>query len=363
MTAKKLLAILLALALSFSLFACGVDSDDDDDDRSNKKNSSSKKDEDDEDENSGDSVEEEKPEETEPSFPEIDMNGVNSFANGIEFFFVRAYHDAEVKSPNPQGKGTSFNADEGKAWMVLHLNVTNTTDESMSINDLFGVYFIFGEDDGTGTFAAAVEPEESKLNRSYYINPGETVLVYYMARWADTYDFSDVTVSIENGDEVYQSNMDFSQKFAYKIEAPKFSKGDTFTSDYKGNFSVTVADIYMSEDLYPPQAAGNYTYWGDQEGEQYLIVKLDVKNLADEDLSYYNIAGVFCKHNGTDKYDAFFVTEEDGGQDLRLGGGMMAPQEENVMYFVMGIPDEVVGEPLEITMYVGKDMYICNFPM
>ena len=369
MTLKKLMAILLALALCFSLFACGDSDDDDDDDRGSGKHSSSKKEEDEDKdkgkdkdkENNNWESETDEPEETEPNFPEIDMDGVNSFANGIEFSFVRAYHTAEVKSPDPMGRGLTFDATDGKVWMVLHLNVTNTTDEAMSISDLFGAFFVFGEKDGTGTYIVAVEPDTNKLTRSYQLGAGETVLIYYMARWADTYDLSGVTVSIESGEEVYQSKIDFSQEFSYKIEAPKFSKGDTFTSDFKGNFSVTVADVYMSEDLYPPQATGNYTYWGDQEGEQYLIVKLNVKNLADEDLSYYNIAGVFCKHNGTEKYDAFFVTEEDGGQNLSLGGGMMAPQEENVMYFVMGIPDEIVGEPLEITMYVGKDMYICNF--
>ena len=364
MTLKKLMAILLALALCFSLFACGDSDDDDDDDRDSGKHSSSKKEEEeDEDEDKEDiylDSETEEPKETEPNFPEIDMDGVNSFANGIEFSFVRAYHSQEVKTPDPMGKGLSFDSAEGKVWMILHLNVTNTTDQPMSINDMFGAFFIFGEKDGTGTYIAAVEPDTNKLNRSYQIGAGDTVLVYYFARWADTYDISDVTVSIETEDEVYQSKIDFSEEFDYQIQAPQFSKGDTFTSDYKGNFSVTVADVYMSEDLYPPHAAGNYTYWGDQEGEQYLIVKLEVKNLADEDLSYYSIAGVNCKHNDN-QYDAFFVIEEDGGQNLRLGGGMMAPQEENVMYFVMGIPDEIVGEPLEITMFIGKNMYICNF--
>ena len=182
-----------------------------------------------------------------------------------------------------------------------------------------------------------------------------------MAKWADTYALSDVTVSIENEAEVYQSKMDFSQEFTYQEEAPKFVKGDTLTRDYKGNFSVTVVDVYLSQDLCPPQATGNYTYWPDEEGAQYLIVKLSAKNLADEDLSYWNIAGVSCKYNGTDKYDAFFVTEKDGGQDLRLGGSVLVPQEENIMYFAMAIPDEQANNPLEITMFIGKDMYICNF--
>ena len=358
MTLKKWMAILLALALCFSLFACGDSDDDDDDDRDSGKHSSSKKDED-EDNNSWEG-ETDEPEETQPSFPEIDMDGVNTLTNGVEFSYVRAYHANEIISPDPMGRGLTFDATEGKMWMVLHLNVTNTTDAAMSISDLFETFFVFGEDDGTGTYIVAVEPDTNKLTRSYQLGAGETILIYYMARWADTYDLSDVTVSIESGEEVYQSKIDFSQEFSYKIEAPTFSKGDTFTSEYKGNFRVTVADIYMSEDLYPPQAAGNYTYWPDTEGEQFLIVKLDVKNLADKDLSYYYIAGVNCKHNGVE-YDAAFVTELDGGQDLKLGGSVLAPQEENVMYFMMRIPDEIVGEPLEITMYVGDDMYICNY--
>ncbi len=360
MTFKKLIAILLALALAFSLIACGADDDDDDDDdRGSENHSSSKRDEDEEDNNWESEIDEQK--ETRPSFPEIDMHGINAFENGVEFSFVRAYHSTEVKSPDPDGRGTSFPAPDGKVVMVLHLDVTNTTDEVMSLSDLFGVYFIFGEDDGTGTFSAAVEPEENKLDRSYRINPGETALVYYMVRWADTYDLSDVTVSVENGEDVYQSKIDFSQVFDYRIEAPKFAKGDSFICDYRGNFSVTVEDIYMSEDIYPPKAAGVYTYWPDEDDAKYLIVKLGVQNLAEDDLSYWNIAGVSCKYNGTDKYDSFFITEQDGGQNLRLGGGVLAPQEENVMYFAMSVPNEIANGPFEISMYVGNKLYICNF--
>lgn len=358
---KMLLTLLLALAMCFSLLACGADNDDDDDDRGSENHSSSNKDEDGED-NNGENKEDE-PQETRPSFPEIDMDGINAFKNGVEFSFVRAYHSTEVKSPNPEGRGISFPAPEGKVVMVLHLDVTNTTDEAMSLSDLFGVYFIFGEDDGTGTFAAAVEPEENKLDRSYVINPGETALVYYMVRWADTYDLSDVTVSIENGEDVYQSKVDFSQEFAYQIEAPKFAKGDTITCDYRGSFTVTVDDIYMADTFYPPQATGNYTYLSDDPATQYLILKLNVKNLDSKNLSYQNIAGVHCMHNDTDKYESSGLAEENGGQDLNPGavGMLLAPQEENVIYFVMMIPNEAVNDSLEINMYVGNELYICNF--
>ena len=353
MTIKKVLAMLLALVLSFSLFACGDGYSDDSDDSYYS---------DSQDGDVLDSTEEEETKETAPDYPDIDMRGVNTFENGVEFSFVRAYHADVVKSPDPQGRGVTFTADEGSRFIVLHLDVTNTGTEAMRLSDLFNVYFIIGEDGSSGS-SASVEPDTSKLNRSYKVNPNETVLIYYMYECSDSSDISNVTVSIETETEVYDGTMDFSEEFTYKQEAPKFAKGDTISSTYKGNFTVTVEDVYMSEDLLPSQATGNYTYWPDEEDSKYLIVKLKVKNLAEEKLSYMNIAGVSCKHNDTDKYDAFFAVEKNGGQDLCFGGfGMLLEaQEENVMYFAMTIPNEVADEQLDITMYVGNEMYVCNF--
>lgn len=355
MIIRKTLALLLILMLSFSLFGCCINIPVDSDDFIQSETPADEYDD-------SDSFVEQEPEETDPEYPDIDMRGVNIFEHGIEFSFVRAYHADVIHSPNAQKKGTSFTADEGSQFAVLHLDVTNTGAEEVHVSDLFRVFFILG-DEGSSGFSAAVEPDTSKLNRSYRVQPGETVLVYYMYECADSSDLSNVFISVETRTEVYDGFVDFSAEFTYQEESPKFAKGDTITSDYKGNFAVTVADVYMSEELNPSQPAGTYTCWPDQEDSRYLIVKLSVKNLAEEDLSYWNIAGVSCKHNDADKYEAFFVVEKDGGQDLSLGGtGMiLASQEENVMYFAMAIPNEVADQPLNITMYVGNEMYTCNF--
>ena len=353
---KKLLSLALALALCFSLVACGGSNADTDEDTENEVTTAATT----------------EPEETAPSFPAMDMSGTNVLDGKAEVSFVRAYHTVTVEPPNPENKGTSFTAKDGEYYLVLHLNVTNTSSETKSVDDLFKVY-LFNDDFGSATMSAVVEPEAHKLDRSYQLSPNESALVYFMVRCPDTTDLTKMNIEVYYETSSYIGEADFSTEFSYKEEAPKFAKGDVFEAEYAGNvitnipgttYTVTVADIYMTDSLQAPYAVEGSTYWPDQADSQFLIVKLSVKNTGNADLSYWNMAGMICKYNGTDTHDTFFVAETENGQNLTVASASMAlaPQEENTFYFVSTVPNEHTSGPLELTLQLEKKIYSCTFP-
>lgn len=148
----------------------------------------------------------------------------------------------------------------------------------------------------------------------------------------------------------------------------KFGETKEIKSTY-GDEEVEVSlkfdDLYISSSVYPPEPKQSfYTYYPEYDGKTYVVVVLDVKNLAaktlDTDHVFRNFLGDNCtmtvKADGKYEYTSNTVVglekNSDGEYDFDKYYNL-EPLAQNKLYVFYQVPEEVKDKPMAVNVCLG----------
>ena len=198
--------------------------------------------------------------------------------------------------------------------------------------------------------------EKKKLSKAALARKAgmSEVYLHYLFQVPADSDTEDMDFTVTCGGDRRSAQLGLSQ---FESQLQTVTLGQTITDDE--TLSLTVDSISFANTLYPPRPASYYHYYEAPSGKTYLIVKMTVTNLKGTDMKYDTIAGVSCVYNGKYNYNSFAAVETDRGGDLSgyPGQNSIAPLDTGVVYYLMEVPAEVEGGPVEVTFYIAGEYY------
>lgn len=313
---KKICSMLLAISLVFSFCACGSN-------------------------------------ETATS-KEISLDDVNTIENTVEYKIADVFTSNDVLPPKTSGFYTHYEADAGKQYLVVSMDIKNIGTSDVEINSILTAKLTINSTEYNAT-CAPLSSDETSFDSCYdKLAPLSSSRVYYLFAIPQDADCSSVQLSViaNNSTKTAQLSLD-----NYKKQKAHFSLNEEITDN--STISVTITDVYFDSILKPPITNRSYRYFEASAGKTYLIVKASVKNLKGSDLKYSSIAGASCTYNEKYRYSSFAVFEKDQGSDLDNAPDLysIAPLDTGIIYYLMEIPEEAANGPIEVCMYIAGTNY------
>lgn len=110
-----------------------------------------------------------------------------------------------------------------------------------------------------------------------------------------------------------------------------------FTCD--GIFEMTVTSAEWTDEIYPSNTSGGYSYYQDKNGESFFVLKGTIKNISGDLIDVQ-----FCSYsemlfNGTYKYSPEWTAESQEGDDFY--GYQINPLQSSNFVIYASVPDEV----------------------
>lgn len=358
---KKVLLLLLSLAMLLSLFACidkktvEADQPADSNDPATEESLTSEGLDRSEDATGDEFVSKDTEPEKAGTLPEIILNGINTVDGFAEYELVTVYKTNDVAPPKPASVYTHYEAAAGNTYLVVVTDVKNLQNTSVSAGDLLSTSLDIGGNSHSGI--CIVEEDEGSsfgYSNTTTVAALETARLYYLFEVPENADTENMVFSAEAGKEVRSVTMGLS---AFESQTKSFSIGEEITDGE--TVSATVNEIYFSNTLYPPRPGSYYQYYEAPTGKTYLILKMTAKNLKGTDLKYDAIAGVSCTYNEKYKYSTFACFEQDGGANLNGYSSQyaIAPLDSGILYYLAEVPAEVESGTVEISLYIAGEYY------
>lgn len=278
----------------------------------------------------------------------ISAQGVNTIKNAAEFSLVYLYTGDKVIPPKPNGAYSYSEADEGMIYLVIVMDVKNLGEEEQDVDELLEVTLALGSQEIKAD-AKAETDDGTSLDRHHGIPPLVTARVHYLFEVPENAELEELSIRVKAGDRTIRGEVSAAE-LAGKVR--ELAIGDAITDEQ--TLSAQVEDVFFTNVLKPEEPSSYYHYFEADPGKTYLVMKLTVKNLKGDDQGYDTLAGVKCVYDGKYNYSGFTVFEKDGGGDLSsyANSNSLAPLEENVVYFLMEIPQEAESGPLAIELYI-----------
>ena len=290
-----------------------------------------------------------------PEPAKLEPGEVNTVEGEAEYTLVNVYATGDVMPPKPSSVYTHYEAESGMTYVVYVLDVKNLRENSVDAEDLLDTQLTIG---GSSYFAnCLVESDEGAdfdYGSSTDVAALSTARLHYLFQVPADSDTEDMDFTVTCGGDRRSAQLGLSQ---FESQLQTVTLGQTITDDE--TLSLTVDSISFANTLYPPRPASYYHYYEAPSGKTYLIVKMTVTNLKGTDMKYDTIAGVSCVYNGKYNYNSFAAVETDGGGDLSgyPGQNSIAPLDTGVVYYLMEVPAEVEGGPVEVTFYIAGEYY------
>lgn len=122
-----------------------------------------------------------------------------------------------------------------------------------------------------------------------------------------------------------------------------------------GKAEYALKYLYVTPDVVPPNPSTVYTHYEADAGKTYLVFVVDVKNLAQKQVSADDLL-TWKLTLGGQKHTAQCAVEEDGGQGLGYGNiTYIDPLETARIYYMFQVPEGKTQGKLEITASAGGD--------
>lgn len=166
---------------------------------------------------------------------------------------------------------------------------------------------------------------------------------------------------IRDNDIHISKNQDSSDSISIQKET------DTVKNNSAKNTVIELNDVVIKEDVYeltykgsefskkvlPPTLTSFYTYYeAKEEGHQYLVIKLDYKNLEGTSVESDEVASVHIKYNNKYEYTSFPVIVDSDGDFTYANITDINPLTVGQMYYLCDVPDTVANGTESIVAYV-----------
>ena len=364
---KRILALALVFTMVFVLAACGMNRSSSSSGRSDRTEDSSE----DKSSNSGnkvDSGQNLKPEESqeETMDPVTQLHLGDSIVTDFVVMTVETFDTAqELRPTDTSGVYSYFSDKENETYFYLVGTIKNTGGNAYSVEDMNIQLTFDGKYNYTGYIAA-----DDGGNDFYgdVVNPLCSVKYYMYASVPDELINSYTTCTVkfafqENFKHDYRSDFD---KFAYcyTITLPDDLQGQNVVHDVStgnsGNtdasdtasftnlnfgdqikldfVEMTITGASTSQELYPTDTSGVYSYYADKENETYFYIYGEIKNIGGNSYSVEDM-NIQLTFDGKYNYTGY-VAADDGGNDFY--GDIVKPFGKVKIYIYASIPDELI---------------------
>lgn len=161
-----------------------------------------------------------------------------------------------------------------------------------------------------------------------------------------------LTLRLEVGDTVYSCHYTLHTQLS---AAREIVPGDTV--EEAARVAVTLTDVADTDRVDPSNATGFYTYYEVDDPENtYLVVRMEAQNLHTEALACDELVNISACFQGKYRYTGFAVTEDADGTGFDAYSTIL-PLEKRQLYYLIKVPDAVIGTELELTLFLGGVEY------
>lgn len=158
-----------------------------------------------------------------------------------------------------------------------------------------------------------------------------------------------------NSEETDESKEKEKQNQSIKDSKPKTNtKLDEDVSVIEDDvYEITYRGCEFTKKVLPPVQTSFYTYYeAKEEGHQYLVIKLDYKNLEATGISADEVANIDVKYNNKYEYSTFSTIVDSDGDFTYSSITSIKPLTTGKLYYLCDIPDEVANGTESVVAYV-----------
>lgn len=118
-------------------------------------------------------------------------------------------------------------------------------------------------------------------------------------------------------------------------------------------YEITYRGCEFTQKVLPPVQTSFYTYYeAKEEGHQYLVIKLDYKNLEATRIFADEVANIEVKYNNKYEYSTFSTIVDSDGDFTYSNITSIKPLTTGKLYYLCDIPNEVVNGTESLVAYV-----------
>jgi len=139
----------------------------------------------------------------------------------------------------------------------------------------------------------------------------------------------------------------------------QISVGETISNDY---MEITINKVELTYDVLPDDVSGFYTHYEADQGNVYLHIDTDVKNLGKQNLACDEILKAVADYNSGYTYSGFAVPEDSGTGFTYANITSIKPLETLGVHYLFKCPQEVEESSNQLFVTIepnsSKDSYI-----
>lgn len=128
-------------------------------------------------------------------------------------------------------------------------------------------------------------------------------------------------------------------------------------------FEINLKSIKFSEKVLPDDTSGFYTYFEAEEGQIYIEIDTDIKNLQKTDVMVDEIGSLEVDYNNGYKYNAFLKPESSKTGFSYANITAISPLKTLGVRWLVDVPLEVKDskEPIVLTFTIGDETFKLNY--
>lgn len=254
------------------------------------------------------------------------------------------------------GQGPYYEADSGKNYVDIVLNVANNGNADLTPRDDIIAYFISSDGTQYDDVLIAVETSDDRIDQWGEINPLSTKKVHIGYKLPT--NLQEGTGYIQFGDDlfsvVYDANVEISSKISISINQE---------IEIEDVASVKLLDTKYTADVLPPNTSGYYTHYpvDDPSNDIYFVVYCDLTNISTSAIGADDMISIKAIFDGKYEYNANMALEEKDGTGFDYASiTSIAPLETRKGVFMFEVPKKVQDMSFELSIYFYGNEYTCT---
>lgn len=285
----------------------------------------------------------------------LNFHSTQTVEGMVEYTVTHAFTTQDVMPPILSGVYSHFPAGTGNTYIVVVMKVKHLGNTQVSVDTLMTPTLKVG---GNAYPYKGLIVADRGTSFNYPgitgISPLETMELYHAFQVPEGTPTEDLTLALQIGKKTYEGKLSLSEFAAAPVQQ-NVPFGDAV--------SLTLEDMYFTQELRPANPEGSYRYFTAEEGSTYLVLQCTVTNNGN-DIACDEIAGVSCLYDGKYRYTGKAVAEEQDGSDFAYSAGneTLKALQSRRLYFLFEVPTQVENGPIILSFYLNGSYYTCQMP-
>lgn len=254
------------------------------------------------------------------------------------------------------GQGSYYEADSGKNYVDIVLNISNNGSVDLTPRDDIIAYFVSSDGTQYNDVLIAAETREDRIDQWGVINPLSSKKVHIGY---------ELPINIQTGKGYIQLGDDlFSIEYDVNVEvSSKISISMNQEIEVEDVASFKLLDTKYTADVLPPNTSGYYTHYpvDDPANDIYFVVYCNLTNISASDIGADDMISIKAIFDGKYEYTANMVLEEKDGTGFDYANiTNIAPLETRKGVFMFEVPKRVQDMSVELSIYFYGNEYSCK---